>query len=431
MNTVATAVQSHLRRTLPPSLRVAGGAVADAAPYLNLQGTCVTVTFNHNPVHLPFQKDPFNHPSVPGLYHQVLFDTYMAQIHMPSLNNRTSSTAVYGDHNAEETLAKLGPLTTRYSSITDKGIHRMKHPAYGNVELTRDQHRRGYGLKMSLWDENKRPLSMVVLTGPRGDGDRVRPVKAESAGSSHDSRRRLQEEEEQEADRVQEALVLAKDDGGINRVPFQLFGEGPQLRVVGGTKNYFQKGFFFESACPTKIERTPEDMEILGPEAMKAAEMDESPEVLPWCIEHLAGTFAHGIAKLIDGFPLSIPPKLDAGKNPFARWTKGGRAAVANQEQMQQAAESLESDQGLNRFHLIAHNSVVADGVIPNTPFEIVCAEPKVFPSHHTKPWERSAGLPYTSGEPCLALRMEIWQRGVVCAGGTFFFIPPVRFPKG
>ena len=75
-------------------------------------------------------------------------------------------------------------------------------------------------------------------------------------------------------------------------------------------------------------------------------------------------------------------------------------------------------------WQCVSCNAVNNGDVLSGIDAEIVCAEPKWFPSYSMPPWKHEVGAPMLTGQPCLALRLEVRQLSKAVVIGTYFFSP-------
>jgi hypothetical protein len=137
--------------------------------------------------------------------------------------------------------------------------------------------------------------------------------------------------------------------------------------------------------------------------------------VLPWYIDEVLSAFAYRVGDAV-GFSTTKALPNRIGRSPFAR--------VMRKAHEEEVVMGYTDD----ALPLIAHNSTVVSELFADEPFEIVAASPKIFDRLDSLPWDASIGTPTTFGQPCMALRLELRQKGRVAVHGTFFFTsrPPV-----
>lgn len=394
------------------SLEVPKLLIAAAQPYQTLGGPALTTLFLNQPHLLPFQQEAFHHSSLCPIYSHVLLHT-LAEFSTTPRQSRDAATRPLGLPNANfwrdvgvlncfyttiysrPSLHPSGAVEREISANRDTNASRKEpcssappllHPVMGAVELVRPSHRHESDVKLTLFASDHRPVASVLMTGPSmshaiqsGCGSGAVADRSPGAGSAANPLGRTplpncSPPKEQSGYEAASLRGSAQHGSGLPALELSgakvnggLYGD---VVVISGAEgpSYAQRGYFWPAVSSA----------------------DSSGELLPpWTVHHLVDCFLSSLQR--SGFI-------------------GGSAGE-------------EATSRPRRWWLCAHHVVQVGDLIINCPLEIVSATPQLSKGFRLPPWRQQIGLPSLFGEStCVALHVEVRQKGQVVSTGTFFY---------
>ncbi|KAH8613389.1 hypothetical protein ERJ75_000794200 [Trypanosoma vivax] len=149
--------------------------VSAAQPYTTLSGPALSVHLLQQPSIMGFQRLPFHHIGVPGVYFHSLLHSL---VEFACTQRPVRESHVRMMHAPMENFwDSVGCLNCTY--FTAYGPPCRAHPVVGAVELASPTHRKKKDVRLSLYNDEYRALATMIMTG---DGARETPA-AVSDGS--------------------------------------------------------------------------------------------------------------------------------------------------------------------------------------------------------------------------------------------------------
>lgn len=363
---VRTLLRFTTRQAQPSELVVLStntlaGAAFAVQPYHTVSGPGLSVAFEQD-ARDTLQSRPFSlSPAVPSMYHHTLLD-HLAEFSVtPRTSRRGKDSQLAAPH--PQFWNSVGNINTIYWTLHRPGV--QLHPSTGSVELTSSARTSLLDVRSSLFDSAAQPVSSMIMTGSE------KTVTSGQLVSSADA---------------------AREELSMSRQPLDEIHDQESLQWSS-----FEANDNVLSWCRISMPKFVKNGEGVASLVRVDAELPaESPElpIAPWAALQLVSRFCELVLTSL------LSTRLGSiEKNPIE---VGGPCRLWQ----------------LVAYHY-THNGDMK--LRRGAEIEIVCGEPKFFPSYSIPPWRHRIGLPLLNGMPCCVFHVEARQDSKVAVKGVYY----------